>query len=197
MHKTTRLPKYENSLVDTCFWELWRTSGHILFLTCNGLYRNAFDNIRRNLESIVRSFYIDLRHPQASFTTKIEILKEVENESNYRAQPLITKLGKVMNWGGYKDDISKEYSSLSQIIHPSHIQHVATLLDIKKGTGVPLNVDCSEISKVYDSLKTLYDIFFFLFVAYFPEVKNEIRNNTDLMRCIKTYNMPLLLKILY
>ena len=74
------LPKCYNSLVYTCFLELWRISGHILFLSCNGLYRNAFDDIRYILESIVQALYIDLRHPKLNIETKIEILKEVERE---------------------------------------------------------------------------------------------------------------------
>ena len=50
-YRESLVSKYMDSLVDTCFWELFRTSGHTLFLSCNGLYRNAFDNIRHTLES--------------------------------------------------------------------------------------------------------------------------------------------------
>ena len=72
------LPKYDNSLVFTCFLELLRISGHILFLSCNGLYRNAFDNIRYALESIVQALYIDMRHPETPLRWKIEILKRLK-----------------------------------------------------------------------------------------------------------------------
>lgn len=72
------LPKFGHSLVGTCFLELTRISGHILFLSCNGLYRNAFNNIRYVLESIIQAFYLDQRHPKTDIMAKIEILKEVE-----------------------------------------------------------------------------------------------------------------------
>jgi len=42
-----------NSLHQACLLELFRISGHIVFLSCNGLYRNAFDNIRYALESLM------------------------------------------------------------------------------------------------------------------------------------------------
>jgi hypothetical protein len=176
-----------NSLAYSCYLELVRISTHILFLSDFGLYRNAFDNIRYVLESIVQALYIDLRHPQIDIKTKIEILKEVEDKTDYHAIRLIDEL-KIEN----KDRLKKEYKALSQAIHPSHRQIVATLTDIKEGVGVPARVDCQEIDKIYNSMKTMYDIFFFLFLTHFPDSKDLLKKNTKFIECVQTYKLRLI-----
>lgn len=180
-------PKYFNSLVHACYLELFRTAAHILFLSYNGLYRNAFDNIRHALESIVQALYIDHRHPRASLDTKIEILKEVEDKREYHALRLIDEL-KI----GDKEKLKREYKELSRIIHPSHKQIVATLTDIKEHKGVPATVDCEEISRIYSSMEKMFDIFFFLFATYFPEVRESLKRNLDFNKYIEAHNLILL-----
>jgi len=190
-HRTADSPKYLNSLVFTCFIELARVSGHILFLSCNGLYRSAFDDIRYALESIVQALYIDVRHPKTDIKIKIEILKEVEDKREYHAVRLVDELEI-----DHKDKLRIEYKKLSRIIHPSHKQVVAILRDISGDEGVPVTVDCEEVSRIYDSMKKMYDIFFFLFVVYFSEVKKSLKENPDFVKDIKNYNLTLLSKIL-
>jgi len=182
--------KHALSLVETCFFELFRVSGHVLFLSCNALYRNAFDDIRYVLESIIQALYIDLRHPKIDVTTKIEVLKEVEDKREYHAVRLIDELEI-----DHKDKLKKEYRKLSRIIHPSHEQVIATISDILEDKGVPATINCEEISKIYDSMKIMYDIFFFLFITYFPEVKESLEKNLDFMKDIKVYNLTLLSKV--
>lgn len=186
-----RLPKYYNSLVDTCFLELWRISGHILFLSFNGLYRSAFDNIRYILELIIQALYIDLRHPKINLRIKIEILKEVEDKREYHAVRLIDEL-KI----DHKSKLREEYKKLSRIIHPSHKQIIATVSDIVKDRGVPVTIDCEEIERIYDSMKRMYDIFFFLYLTYFPEIKEPLRKNPEFINDVKVFKLTLLSKVL-
>jgi len=183
--------KVRNSLVFWCFMELARISGHIVFFSCNGFYRNAFDNIRYALESIVQALYIDHRHPKTPLETKIEILKEVEDKREYHAVRLIDELEI-----DHKDNLKKEYKKLSQIIHPSHKQIIATLDDLKEDKGVPVTINCEEIARIYDSMTRMYDIFFFLFTTYFPELKEPLKKNPDFIESIKVYNLRLLSKVL-
>jgi len=185
------LPQYVHSLVHTCYLELFRVSAHIFFLSCNGLYRNAFDDIRYVLESIVQALYIDLRHPKTDINTKIEILKEVEDKREYHAVRLIDELE--IN---HKDKLKREYKKLSLIIHPSHKQIVATLSDVMEDKGIPVTVDCEEILKIYDSMKKMYDMFFFLFVTCFSEVKEALKKNPDFIKSVKAYNLTLLSRVL-
>lgn len=183
--------KVGSSLALMCLIELVRVSGHIIFFSFNGLYRNAFDNIRYALESIVQALYIDNRHPKTPLETKIEILKEVEDKREYHAVRLIDELEI-----DHKDKLKKEYRKLSRIIHPSHKQIIATLDDLKGHKGVPVTIDCEEISRIYDSMIGMYDIFFFLFVTYFPEVKDALKKNPDFIKSIKVYNLTLLSRVL-
>ena len=179
-----------SSLALMCFVELFRISGHILFLSCNGLYRNAFDNIRYALESIVQALYIDHRHPKTPIEIKIEILKEVEDKREYHAMRLIDELEI-----DHKDTLKRQYKELSRIIHPSHKQIISTLSDLEEDRGVPTTISCKEISKIYDSMIRMYDIFFFLYINYFPEVKEALKKNSDFIELIKVYNLTLLSKI--
>lgn len=179
-----------SSLALMCFTELFRISGHILFLSYNGLYRNAFDNIRYALESIVQAVYIDSRHPKTPLQTKIEILKEIEDKREYHAVRLIDELEI-----DHKDMLKKQYKELSQIIHPSHKQIIATLSDLEEDKGVPATISCEEISKICDSVIRMYDIFFFLFINYFPEVKEALKNKSAFINSIKVYNLYLLSKL--
>ena len=184
--------KYGSSLAFVCLAESWRISGHILFFSYNGLYRHAFNDIRYVLESIVQALYIDHRHPETPLETKIEILKEVEDKREYHAIRLIDELEIK-----HKDKLREEYKKLSQTIHPSHKQIVATLDDLKeRDKGVPVTIDCEEISKILDSMKRMYDIFFFLFINYFPEVKEALKKNSKFVEDIKKHNLILLSKVL-
>lgn len=185
-------PKYANSLVLLCHYELPRISGHILFFSINGLYRNAFNNIRYVIESIVQSMYIELRHPEASLEVKLEILKEVEDKTEYHARRLIDKLEIP-----HKDALKRKYKELSQRVHPSHRQVVATFKDIyEPEESIPARIDCREILRIHESVKEMLDIFYFLFASCFPEVKKFFHEDVDVVKSIKAYGFRLLSGIL-
>jgi hypothetical protein len=184
-------PKCINSLVFTCYLESFRISGHVLFLSLNGLYRNAFDNIRHLLESVVQALYIDFRHPKTNLPTKIEILKEVEDKVEYHAIRLIGELQIE-----HKDALQSEYKKLSKIIHPSHKQIVATITDIIKERGIPATVDCEELGRIYTSMVRMYDIFFFLFLNYFEELGQNLTGNADFVHDVKNYKLYMTAKAL-
>lgn len=186
--------KIGSSLALTCLFELPRISGHTIFFSFSGLYRNAFYNIRYALESIVQAVYIDYGHPGTPLETKMEILKEIEDKAEYRAYRLISKLPVSDK---KKKPLREEYSKLSQIVHPTYRQVISTLTDVKKPDfGVPTTIDCTEISRIYESMTSMYDIFFFLFIMYFPEVREELKKNTRFIEDIKIHSLTLLSKTL-
>jgi len=185
------LEKSMNSLVFAHFLELPRVSNHILFLCLNGLYRNAYDSIRYALESVIQALYIDSRHPETSIEVKIEILKEVENKREYHANRLVDELEIP-----YKDRIKEQYKRLSQIIHPSHEQVMATLGDVRERKGIPVVIDCSEIENIFMSMRMMYDIFFFLTITHFPEFEESMRRDSETIKTVKSHKMYLLSKAL-
>lgn len=185
--------KCTNSLVYTCYLELARLSSHILFFAYNGLYRHAFNDIRYILESIIQSFYIDSTHPHSSFDTKIEILDEIEDKREYRAIGLIEHL----SIGENKNSLQREYTRLSEMIHHSHKQIVTTIYDVFGGEqdkARPVRIDCKEVMKIYESMKVMYDIFFSLYITYFPEFKEFVKKDPEYTNIIKIYNLHLLSK---
>jgi hypothetical protein len=187
--------KIFNSLTFTYLLELVRISGHIIFFSFNGLYRNAFYNIRYAQESIVQALYIDYGHPKTSLETKTEILKEIEDKEGYRANVLISRLRFLPK--KYRTMLKEQYSELSQIVHPTHKQILSTLTDLKKpDKGAPAAIDRGEVSRIYDSMKGMYDFFFFLVIMYFPEVKEELQKNSRFVEQIKVHNLSLLSKLL-
>lgn len=189
------LSRLHLTLLDMGIAELYRQSLNILYLSANGLYRNAFDNIRYILELMVQALYIDSRHPKAGMRTRIAILKEVEDKREYHAIRLIDELDI-----DHKDTLRKVYRDLSKRIHPSH-QYIEALMEAfsKREDVIPIVVDCEEVSKIYESTKTMFDIVWFLHISYLPKertLKEELLENPDLTKCIKKYNLPLLSKAL-
>lgn len=179
-----------SSLANARLSELGIVSDHILFLSYNGLYRSAFDSIRYVLESIVYAIYIDYRHPKTDVKTKIEIMREVEDKREYHAVSLIEKL----EIPHEKDYLKKEYKKLSRMIHPSHKQIIAARND---SLGMRKTVvDCEEVSKIYDSMTKMYDIFLFLFITCFPKIKEPLKKNVDFVKSIEAYNFILLSRVL-
>lgn len=180
--------KYCNSLAYTRYFELSNVTYQNIFLANHGLYRNAFDNIRYVLESIVQAVYIDSRHPKATIKTKIEILKEIEDKIEYHAIRLIDELQI-----SHKDTLKKEYKVLSQIIHPSYKQIVSELEDMRKrGEFFPSRVDSGEIKKLCETTRKMYDIFFFLLLPHFPELMEKLKKNALFLKYVKSYKTQLL-----
>jgi hypothetical protein len=174
-------------LYQTSLLELFRISGIILFLSANGLYRNAFDNIRHAMELIVQAVYIDSRHPDVSLSVKVEILKEIEGKREYRALNLIEQL-KI----AHKDKLKAEYKELSSMIHPSHRQIVTLIRDVaSKEHEYPVTVDSEEISKIFESMKGMYDIFFFLILSYSSELAQIVKKDSGFCDCVKSYALRL------
>lgn len=153
-----------------------------------GLYRNAYDCIRHTLESLVQAIYIDSRHPDTPLKIKIEILKEIEDKREYHASHLIDEL-KI----AHKDKLQAEYKELSRMIHPSHRQIIATIRDIEKDeTGVPTPIDCKEVSSICESMRRMYDIFFFIILEYYPELKEGLKKDATFISGIKLYKLHLI-----
>lgn len=182
--------RYANSLVFPYLVELIRTSFQTVFLSSSGFYRSAYNNIRYFLESTVQTFYIDLKHKNSNFFCKVEILKEVEDKLEYRGVRLIRELEPK-----YSEEIKKEYKKLSKEIHASYRQIVVAVSDFQQ-SSFDTKVDCEEVSKIYNSMKMMYDIFFLLFLRYFPEVTKPLKENKDFVGIVKDHNLKLLSKIL-
>jgi hypothetical protein len=188
--------KYSLTLTDIRIRELYELVVHVLYLSLSGLYRNVFHIIRYVLESAVQSAYIDSRHSNCSLRTKIEILKEVEDKRDYRVLNLISKLENL----GYKDDLTKEYKRLSQIIHPSYRSVIAivSLFPEKEDSNFPFpSINCKEVSNILESLKITFDMVLFLYLWNATETKRkQLLERKELFEYCRKYNMPLLSKIL-
>jgi len=183
--------RYSQSLFFTCFINLLRSSFDTVYLCGCGLYKNAYLNIRYALESIIQSLYLDSKHPNTDFPTKIEILKEVQDLPEYRGVQLVKKLDIV-----HKKEIEEEYRKLSKKIHFTYRQLVVTSYTIMEHSFGPTHVDCNDVSNIYNSMRMLYDIFFLLFLTYFTEIKKPLVENREFVETVKTHNLILLSKVL-
>lgn len=190
--------EYSQKLTFTCFVDFMRTTNCTTFLTGCGLYKNAYHNIRYALESVVQSLYMDTKHPKADFQTKIEILDEVEDISNYRGIKLLKKL-EIEN----KDEIMREYervnqdySKLSKKVHFSYRQLILTATNITEANIHTVQLDCNEVSIIYDLMTKGYDLFLFLILTYFPKLVEPLSKNKELTETVKDHNLRLVCKIL-
>jgi hypothetical protein len=182
--------RYTQSLVFTSLMELIRASGRTVFLSGCGLYTNAYHNIRYCLESAIQSMYIDSKHPETDFSTKIEILKEVEDLPDYRGIQLVKKLDIEC-----KKEINQEYKKLSARVHFRHEQFEGTASDVMSSTFILFKQDCKEVTNLYDSMRMLYDIFFLLLFTSFPEIKEELKKNAPFIELIRDHNLRNLSKV--
>jgi len=197
--------KWGNSLLTWCFLESWRSCGHLVFLSCNGLYRDAFYNIRHLLESVVQALYLDSRLQQMenisflepdkhidNIFVKLAILREVEDKRDYHTLRLVDEL-KIQ----HKERLRETYKRISQAIHPTHRQIELTMRDLTSSTnGLAATVDCKEIERITIYLVDVHDILIFLYLNYFSEVKDSLRKNPEFVDFIKTYRLYLTSKML-
>jgi hypothetical protein len=175
-----------HSLHHALLLELFRVSGKILYLSSHGLYRNAYDEIRHALESFIQAIYIDNRHPKSELLTKIEILKEVEEKRDYHAQSLISGLEI-----GHKDKLNKQYKELSGRIHPSHKEIATILRDMRQNKKEPVAVDCNEITNIYESMITMYDILFLLVFNHCPRLRDYMKEDKKFVGVVRLYKLKL------
>jgi len=201
--------KWGNSLLTWCFLESWRSCGHLLFLSYNGLYRNAFYNIRHLLESVVQAFYLDSRIRQMenisflepdkhidNIFVKLAILMEVEDNQQYHTLNLINKL-KINNKDiDYKERLKNTYKRTSQAIHPSHRQIELAMRDFTSSDNGLATVDCKEIERITVYLGEVYDAFIFLYITYFSEVRDSLKKNSKFVDYVKIYKLYLTSKML-
>jgi len=180
-------PKKINSLVFWNIMNLIHTGAYTLFLASNALYRTAYDNTRHILESILQAFYLDSRHPDVHIDTKIEILKEIEDEPSYHVIRLINKL-KIPN----KDKIIIPlYHDLSNKIHPTIRTFKSVLELFRSEDDMPTIVDCEEIREIHNNTKTVIDVFLLIYISSFPEDKEPLKNDKLVIDYVKKHQLIL------
>jgi hypothetical protein len=189
--------RYSQSLVFTCFIESLRNSYCTIYLSECGLYKNAYHNIRYVLESIIQASYFDSHCPNDDFPMKIAMLEEVQDKKGYGCYGLIKKLHIDQD---YKKEaiktVEKEYGKLSKKVHSKHNQFVATSYNFMDRAYKAVYVDCEEVTRIYDSMKAMFDVFFLLFFTHFPELKKILLDNEEFVETIKSHNLNLSSKIL-
>jgi hypothetical protein len=190
--------KYKNSLYFHCFLEMFPVFSRIMFLCACGLYKNAYHSIRYALESMVQTLYIDSKHPYADLYTKTEILKEVENLPKYHGVQLIIsfEIENKKQIDAEYNHIKDEYSNLSKKVHFTYLQIVATSKDFMDSSLIRKRIDCTEVSKIYHSMRTVYDFFMFLLLSYFPELKEPLAENKEFAKTAKDHELRLVCRTL-
>lgn len=141
---------------------------------------------------------MDSKHSNVDLYTKTEILKEVENLPHYRGVQLLKSLeieNKEQIMTEYKN-IEDEYKNLSKKVHFTYRQILITSKDFMEKSLRPTKVDCAEVSKIYDSMRTVYDFFLFLLVNYFPELKEPLAENKEFAKTAKDHKLKLVCKAL-
>lgn len=190
--------RYSQSLVFHCFLESLRISSCNTFLSASGLYKNAYHNIRYVLESIVQSLYMDSRHSMVYFPTKTEILEEVEDLPQYRGVQLLKAIktdNKEQIMREY-NRINEEYKNLSKKVHFTYRQLLETSKDFGESNLRSTKVDCTEVTEIYNSMKTVYDFFFLLLFTHFTEVKEPLTKNEEFVKAVKEHELKLTCEIL-
>lgn len=190
--------KYKYSLFFSIFLELLRISSQNAYLCASGLYKNVYFNIRYALESMIQTLYIDTKYSEGDLVGKLMVLQEIECLEKCRGVQLLKNIQlpnqkQIVN---ENDKVRRQYDYLSSKIHFSHQQIVNTAMDFEEGKLRSTKIDCSEVKRIYESMQTVYDFFFLLFLSYFPETKQPLRSNKEFIESIRDNNLVLTCRIL-
>jgi len=139
-----------------------------------GQYYSALRELRFLLEFIMKAYYLDKTHPEDTIEFKIEKDKE---KKLYGSQ-LIKKLDFVPY---VKDELLKLYAELCGYTHPSK-EELAQLLAGKVDIHTTFAFNESMFNKCAELTNKVYDLVFFIVLNKFPEISQNIKNNSLLIK---------------
>ncbi len=143
------------------------------------------------LESMVQSEYVDTTYPNIDFEKKLNILRKGENKE-LRMNGLLKEINLPCKGG-----IVNEWKNLSKRIHPSHQQLIDTAVDFMSSTYGRSNVECSEVTNIYKSLRAVCNFYLYLIFVHFPEIKSPLKENKDFVKALEEHNLRLASKELW
>lgn len=153
-----------------------------------GAYHQAIRELRFAFESTLMSYYIDREHPDASKTTKLEIIKVLENSrSRLYGRRLINKL----NLPGDKS-LKDLYSELSNYVHCSY-DELKPFIDEEplKLSRFAFNSELFNKCRVLTN-KTL-DAVYSILLNGLPDAKNKLKMRNEFIDYFKTFEFNLAL----
>lgn len=185
--------KYSQSLLYTCYLELFRNLPATVFLTACGLYKNAYHNIRYILEFIIQSYYVDIQNPNSDFIERTKVLEKLVDNGEYRGIRLLKKLK--LNHNIEKKMII-EYDKIHKKVHCDHKQSKYTAYHFMDDQYQIAYIDCKEIFCIYETETKVLDLFYYLFLMRFPEFRNELKKSKDFLEAISEHQFKLIQKVL-
>ena len=122
---------------------------------------------------------------------KLNILRKGENKE-LRMNGLLKEINLPCKGG-----IVNEWKNLSKRIHPSHQQLIDTAVDFMSSTYGRSNVECSEVTNIYKSLRAVCNFYLYLIFVHFPEIKSPLKENKDFVKALEEHNLRLASKELW
>lgn len=160
--------KAENSLL---YFRAIELLDHIAWIWTGvqyGMYHQAIRELRYVFESVLKAYYLDMEHPDASIAYKLEILKEQETTKSYLiGKRLINSVGKRLN---LSQIINKQfqdlYRDLSRYVHCSYDELKPSIKQGKLKLR-PRFIFDRELFNKYQELtnKTLAAVYFILWIT--------------------------------
>lgn len=165
--------KKENSLLSFRISELINHLSWTWFSVRAGAYHQVIRELRYAFESILMAYYLDMGHPDASITSKLEIIKEIENP-RYRLYGirLIDEL-KLKE----KQCLKELYAELSKYVHCSYEELKPFIVQgtIKKPPSLGFHFNRVLFTKCRDLTNETLDAVYFLLLNGLPDVRNQLK----------------------
>ncbi len=188
LQELSEFEKY-NSLMVLRLSELQNLITWIMISVWYGKYHQAIRELRYILDSIGQAYYLDIEHPEATISCKLEIIKEIEKQT-FGAR-LIDRLD--LN---HKQELKNLYSDLSKYAHSSY-QELEPL--IKEGRGdwrVTFAFDEDQFSRTVELTNKVMDAVYFIMFHRFPKIAKRVKNSKKIMKSMEELGCKLSLSYL-
>lgn len=178
-----------NSLMIFRLSELQNLIVWIMISVWYGKYHQAVRELRYILDSIGQAYYLDVEHPEASISCKLEIIKEIEKQAF--GSKLIDKLEL-----DHKQDLKNLYSALSKYAHSSY-QELEPLVKEGKATWrMTFAFDEDQFNRTAEFTNRVMDAVYLIMLRRFPEIARRVKDNAKVMKSMEELGCKLSLSYL-
>ncbi len=93
---------------------------------------------------------------------------------------------------GVEEAINGEYEQLHKKVHSTYRQFKYTAYHFMDDKYKSVYLECSKVSKIYNSTVAVIDFFYYLLLTRFPEFKKELIKNKEFLEIMTDYDLPLM-----
>jgi len=134
-----------------------------------GKYHQAIRELRYIVDSMGQAYYLDAKHPEASISRKLEIVKEIGKQTF--GSRLIDKLDLDHK---HKQELKSLYSGLSKYAHSSYEELEPLIREGRGDWRVTFAFDDDQFSRTVEFTNKVMDAVYLMMFRRFPDVARRV-----------------------